>query len=155
MSRLVVVLNVGCGPPAAATACPKAASVGARMAANSAASHKVIPPTSKAAASIPSAIVNGKPIPRIRTGRSCCLRNSLRSIRAASVNKTQASVMVANFSTSGVSMSCGRIAKPQRPTSNPSKTKTIGAVMMLRSMRPEIIPNAKIERAMTKIVTMP
>ena len=75
---------------------PSAASVGARIAASSAASQIDSWANSTAATTAPETIVTGRPMASMRMGRSWSRRSTRRSIRAASENSTSISVTSAS-----------------------------------------------------------
>ena len=81
------------------TACPSAASVGARTTPRITASQNERTPKIAAAAIAPSAIVSGRPMPSSRSGTPTARRRCLRSIRDASQNSTSASVASASVRT--------------------------------------------------------
>ena len=78
------------------TACPSAASVGASTTARITASPMLSSPKIAAAATAPSAMVSGRPMPSSRTGTSTVRRSAPRSMREASANSTSASVVSAS-----------------------------------------------------------
>ena len=81
------------------TACPSAASVGASTTARITASSTVSSPKIAAAATAPSAIVSGSPMPSSRTGSPTSRRSCPRSMREASQKSTNASVASASVRT--------------------------------------------------------
>ena len=74
----------------------KAASVGATIVANTAACQKPSSWNNNQAIRVPKAMLSGSPIVSNRTGRSCSLYSSFRSVRDASVNSTMTKVSSAS-----------------------------------------------------------
>ncbi len=118
------------------TPSPRAASVGARMLATSAAAAQVRPGTSHAAVSVPAMTVSGKPMRSNRAGRPGSSRRSFqRKVAASAKSRTARVTSVTTFATS-VSRETSNIPRPAGPISAPAATKTIGAVIDHRSKRP-------------------
>ena len=131
------------------TAWPSAASVGARMAASTAACQKLNPSNIQTANTVPKAIVKGMPIASILTGKPCSLRRSRRSIRAASLKRTRTRVSSARSSKNPPSTSTCSSPSQACPVSNPQPTKKMGGVSGVFSILFEIRPKAMMLRAMT------
>ena len=91
-----------------------------------------------AAATAPSAIVSGSPIPSRRTGTPTSRRSCPRSMREASQNSTSASVASASVRTVALELSRSISPSTSGPTSNPTATKTIAGVTGVPDSRREI-----------------
>ena len=110
------------------TACPSAASVGAKTTARMTASAAVSWSKITAATTAPSAMVSGSPIPSRRTGTPTAWRSCPRSMREASQNRTSASVASASVCTVALELLMSITSRTSGPTSNPIATKTIAGV---------------------------
>ena len=111
------------------TAWPRAASVGARMIAMIAASPKVSWSKITPAASAPSAIVSGSPIPSRRTGTPTSRRSAPRSMREASEKSTRASVASASALAVELVLSMSIPSRTLGPTLNSIETNMIAGVI--------------------------
>ena len=105
------------------TACPSAASVGARTAPMRTASQSPRPGRIVQAARAPAATVRGRPMPSSRAGRLPSSRRCARSMRAASVKSTSTSVSSVRPSSRPLPES----SHPSCPSANPSPTKAMEA----------------------------
>jgi hypothetical protein len=119
------------------TACPSAASVGASTTARITASSMLSSPTTAAAATAPSAMVNGSPIPSSRTGTPTVRRSAPRSMRDASANNTSASVVSAKARTVALELETSIPSSTFGPTSNPKATNRIAGVIGVPDSRRE------------------
>jgi hypothetical protein len=119
------------------TACPSAASVGARMIASSSASPRLSSPKRPAASAQPARIVSGRPIPSSRSGTAYSRRSAPMSIRDASAKSTRVSVTSASSRTASLREPRSIQPRPLLPKSRPSETKKIAAVTGVRSRRRE------------------
>ena len=128
---------------------PSAASVGARIAANSAASHKPSPSGSASPTSVPAAMIRGMPPTSIRTGRLWSRRTTRRSIRAASENSTRMRVTSASPWMKLWLTSRSATPKPASPMASPNAVNSIGPVTSDVSRRREMRPNRTMPVAMT------
>ena len=90
-----------------------------------------------AAASAPSAIVSGSPIPSRRTGTPTSRRSCPRSMREASQNSTSASVASASVRTVALELSRSIPSSTSGPTSSPTATNTIAGVTGVPDSRRE------------------
>jgi len=117
------------------TACPSAASVGARRMPTTRASTSVSEGKSAAAAAAPATTVSGSPIPSRRAGTAYSRRSARRSILAASAKSTSVSVASARPRT--VWPVGGNSTSPSTfgPKRRPMPTKTIAAVTGVPSSR--------------------
>ncbi len=111
------------------TACPSAASVGARMAASNAASQIENSGTINLATTAPSKIVSGKPTPSNRNGIRYCLASNRKRILEASVNKTMTSVNSATISRTALASNSLRIPEKKSEITTPIAVKIIGGVI--------------------------
>ena len=91
-----------------------------------------------AAATVPSPIVSGSPIPSSRSGTPTSRRNSRRSMREASQNSTSASVASASVRTVSLELSMSSSSSTSGPISSPNATNTIAGVTGVPDNRPEI-----------------
>ena len=131
------------------TACPSAASVGARTTARITASSTVSAPRSAAAATAPSAIVSGSPMPSRRTGTSTARRSCPRSMREASQKSTSARVASARVRTVPLELSRSMPSSTWGPTSSPTATNTIAGVTGVPVSRRETAATASSVSATT------
>ena len=122
------------------TAWPSAASVGASTTARITASPKLSSPKIAAAATAPSAMVSGRPMPSSRTGTSTVRRSAPRSMREASENSTSASVVSASARTVEPVLDRSIPSSTSGPTSNPKATNSIAGVIGVPDSRPETAP---------------
>src|SRR5215467_12914114 len=99
-------------------------------------------PKSKSAAPNPAAIVSGRPIPRSLAGSRYSSRSARRSMRAASPNRTTASVAEASSLTVAPSGLGWTTPAAFEPATRPKAVKTIGAVIELPSRRRDTAANA-------------
>ena len=120
------------------TACPSAASVGASTTARITASPMLSSPKIAAAATAPSAIVSGRPMPSSRTGTSTVRRSAPRSMREASANSTSVSVVSASARTVELELDRSIPSSTSGPTSSPKATNRIAGVIGVPDSRPEI-----------------
>ena len=120
------------------TACPSAASVGARTAASRNALQSSSSSNSSAAATAPKPIVNGIPMPSRRAGTATFMRSRRKSILAASLKSTSTSVSSASSRTSSLSRLSSTMSRADGPTTRPKATKTIGPVTAERAKRREM-----------------
>ena len=111
------------------TAWPRAASVGARITPTITASQKVNSPKITAAASAPSAIVSGSPIPSSRSGTEAPRRKALRSMLEASEKRTSASVASASARSVELVLAMLISSRTLGPTMSPIATNTIAGVI--------------------------
>ena len=86
-------------------------------------------PNVAAAATVPSAMVSGSPMPSRRSGRPTSRRRWRRSMREASQNSTSASVASASVRTVPLVLSRSIPSSTLGPTSRPTATKTIAGVI--------------------------
>ena len=124
------------------TAWPSAASVGANTIARITASSTDNCPKIQAAATAPSAIVSGRPMPSRRSGTPASRRRRPRSMREASQNSTSARVASASVRTAELELSVSISPSTLGPTSNPMTTNSIVAVRGVPDSRPETAPTA-------------
>ena len=110
------------------TACPSAASVGARITPTITASPRVNWRKTTPATSAPSAMVRGRPMPRSRAGRPNSARSALKSMRDASQKRTRASVASASVRTTEPVLSSSTPPSTWGPTTRPIATNTIVGV---------------------------
>ena len=115
------------------TAWPSAASVGARITARIRTSTRLKEPNSPAPTAQPAAIVNGRPIPRSRSGNRYSRRSAGTSIREASANSTSVSVTSARTRTCSLVGPKSIQPSPLVPTIRPAVRKKIGADTQVRS----------------------
>ena len=110
------------------TACPSAASVGARITASSSASDQLRPVSVSMPAASPAASVSGSPIPSSRDGSAYSRPSARRSMREASENSTN--VSVASTSSLMSPPSAGASIRPSAsaPAASPAAVNTIAAV---------------------------
>ncbi len=120
------------------TAWPSAASVGARMIARRSASGHARSPSSATPTTRPARIVSGRPIPSRRAGIPSVRRSAFRSMRDASEKRTTASVASASVLTSMPVAAGSTRPSASTPTTSPAAVKTIGAVIHVPSIRPEM-----------------
>ena len=118
------------------TAWPSAASVGARTTARITASQSVSAPNVAAAATVPSAMVSGSPMPSRRSGTLTSPRRWRRSTREASQKSTSARVASASVRTAPLVLSRSIPSSTFGPTSRPTATNTIAGVIGEPSSRP-------------------
>ncbi len=119
-----------------ATALPRAASVGARIAPIRKPSAIEMSGTSHDAARPPKTIVSGSPMPRSRPGISRNWRRMIpMSTRVASAKRTSTRVASARSRTPDCSNPMSTRAKPSGPITQPTTTKVIGAVIDHASRR--------------------
>ena len=129
------------------TAWPNAASVGANTIARITASSMLSCPKIAAAATAPSAIVSGSPMPSRRTGTPTSRRSSRRSMRDASQNNTRASVASASARTVPLELSRSTSPSTSGPTSSPTPVNTMTGVTGVPDNRPETAATASSVRA--------
>ena len=103
------------------TAWPSAASVGASTMLRITASQTVSTPKITAAATAPSAIVSGRPMPSSRSGTPKPRRSWPGSIREASQNSTSASVASASVRTAALELREVDAAQRLRPDEQPER----------------------------------
>ena len=111
------------------TAWPRAASVGARITPTITASQKVNSPKITAAASAPSAIVSGSPIPSSRSGTEAPRRSAPRSMLEASEKSTSASVASASARSVELVLAMLISSRTLGPTRSPIETNSIAGVI--------------------------
>ena len=119
------------------TACPSAASVGARITARSRASGHESAPRSMVPTAKPTMSVSGSPSPSRRAGIETSSRNAARSILDASPKRTRASVASARSLTGSPETDGSTSPRASTPTSSPTAVNTIGAVIGVPSSRPD------------------
>ncbi len=107
---------------------PNAASVGARMAAMSAAKARPSPRSTIRATIVPSRIVSGMPIASSRPGSLASPRTLLKSTVEASANRRSARVSSTSILTGSVPGCRGSSPRPPGPRARPRTTNTIGIV---------------------------
>ena len=115
------------------TACPSAASVGARITARIRSSARLNEPNSPAPTAQPAAIVSGRPIPSRRAGRLYSRRSAGTSILEASANRTSVSVSSARIRTCSLDGPMSIHPSPLPPTISPADRKKIGAEIQVRA----------------------
>ena len=109
-----------------------------------------------AAATAPSAIVSGRPMPSRRTGSAISARSSRRSMREASQKSTSASVASASVRTIPLELSTSIPSNACGPATNPTATNSIAAVTGLPDSSREIAATASNARAtMARAHSMP
>ena len=118
------------------TGLPRAASVGASIAASNAISKISSEGNTIAAKTNPSRIVSGRPTPRSRSGRPKLRRTTPKSALAASVNNTIASVSSARRRNPSPVMLMRSTPNPSGPRIKPATVNTIGPLIRDRSIRP-------------------
>ncbi len=111
------------------TACPSAASVGARTTARSNASGHDNASRSTSPTPKPTRMVSGRPIPSSRAGIETSSLSACRSIREASPKRTRASVASASSLTGSPETDGSTNPRASTPTSSPTAVNTIGAVI--------------------------
>ena len=124
------------------TASPRAASVGARIDAMSAAAAHPASGKSNLAATVPRTIVSGRPTRSSRTGRRASPSTSRSRTVAASAKSRTPSVSSVMTSVVSLSRPDGKMPTPLGPRTRPATTKKIGAVMSDRSRREARSPYA-------------
>ena len=117
------------------TACPSAASVGARITARISTSARLNEPNSPAPTAQPAAIVSGSPIPSSRRGSRYSRRSARTSIREASANSTSVRVTSARLRTCSLDGPMSIHPSPLLPTSSPAERKKIGAEIQVRGQQ--------------------
>ena len=120
------------------------------MDANSNASRRPSTGNTTTATTAPPRMVRGSPASRRRSGRLSSRRRQVRSIRAASVNRTRTSA--SSTSTRIPSADSAMSISPNRFRPNPTRINHKGGVRMLRSARLEIDP--KLRRATATLTRM-
>ncbi len=130
--------RTGCGTlRSTITDWAREASVGARTAPTRAASQMSRPANMRAASAQPSPIVSGSPMASSRDGSERSRTSRAASISNASLNRTRIRVSSKTRSASVTSEAGETRPRPTGPTSSPSATKTIGAVMIVVRRRSE------------------
>jgi hypothetical protein len=130
------------------TASPRAASVGASRIASTIASVTLNWLKSRAASSVPSAMVSGSPIPSSRSGTAYSRRSRRGLIRDASAKSTTASVASASVRTPSLAGAEVTPSSTSGPTTTPTATNTIAAVTGVPVSRREIAATANAAAAM-------
>ena len=132
----------------ATTDWPRAASVGARIAASRAASQSPSPSGRARPSKLPPMMIRGMPISSIRTGRSWSRRTTRRSIRAASENSTRTRVTSARPWMKPWPKSRSAMSSAAPPITKPKAAKIIGPVKGEASSRRETTPKRTTPAAM-------
>ena len=134
--------RIGCGTRSSlTTAWPSAASVGASTMLRITASQTVSTLKIAAAATAPSAIISGRPMPSSRSGTPTPRRSRPASIREASQNSTNASVPSASVRTTVLELDNSMPPSACGPTSSPNATNTIAGV--------NAVPTSRLDTAAT------
>ena len=124
------------------TAWPRAASVGARIAASNAASKSPKPSKSSQAATAPRAIGSGIPTSSMRTGRLWSRRSWARSMLAASENSTRIKVTSTSRCRASLPICSGISPKAAGPATSPNTVNNVGPVRIEPSIFRLISPYA-------------